>query len=143
METLSQLRIVAQWVFIAAVGAAALRFGVVAWDAAAVEEFVPRVRERKPSALPEDIPTNAAEGAQEAPAQPVGTDERVRVMLSVSYSRGPATVFINGQPMGATAFVGEFTCQSGEELTIRIQPERGAAIEGVRACEAGFITIAQ
>ncbi|MDD9933451.1 MAG: hypothetical protein OXT09_07610 [Myxococcales bacterium] len=142
---IGQVRQGALWVLIALLGAAVGRFGWVAITT--VDEERP-IRDRVPT-LGVDEAKNilekkkAGEADDDAPVVAEPVDEMVRVMVSVSYSGGPATVSINDQPMGEAAYVGEFACKVGEELRIRIDPKKGPPIEGVRACKAGFIVVAE
>ena len=138
-EQIQRLRIGAQWLTLLLGAALIARFG---WIAVSTVSGTPSPGPERPRVrAPEPSPTQ--EPAPELPPDQPPDDTKVRVMLSVSYSKGPASVYVNGQPMGQAAFVGEFYCERGDELTIRIEPTRGAPIEGVRACVPGFIVVSE
>jgi hypothetical protein len=92
----------------------------------------------RPPVLDFAAPTSAA-GA--APPAPPG--DLITVVLSVSHGNRRSEVFLDDSPLGHTVYVGQVPCRRGSDVTVRIQPKRGPAIEHLRRCDGSDIAISE
>jgi hypothetical protein len=88
-------------------------------------------------ARPRRVETTAA---AEQPAVPDPGD-RIEVMLSITAGGNRSDVFVDGAPVGQTAFVGQVGCHRGAALKIRIVPRRGEPLERTRICTGEMIFV--
>ena len=78
-------------------------------------------------------------GAPAPPPEPTG--ELITVVLTVSHGNHRSEVFLDDSPLGHTVFVGQAPCRKGSDVTIRIKPKRGSAIDHVERCDGSDIVI--
>jgi hypothetical protein len=149
MRALQMTFAMAQWLFAASVLVAAARFVWVAADAdaetgAGAGSSKAAQGSESAAADPALDTEPASKPHRKKEARDNGAEpavEMVRVMLSARHSQGRSPVYVNDALVGYTTFMADFSCQSGEPLTVRIVPARGPAIERTTTCTAPTLSI--
>jgi len=63
----------------------------------------------------------------------------VRLSLGVSYGPSRSDVYVNGQRVGQSPFLGDASCKGGENLRIEVVPPKGPPLTYVRPCYPGAV----
>ncbi|NUO52541.1 MAG: hypothetical protein HOV80_27150 [Polyangiaceae bacterium] len=123
----------------AVVGAlAAGRFAFVAVDAALAMEAPPTAPAAQPASSGRQRAPSSAEpprAASAAPAAAPGAPIQVQLLVNVGNER--AEVFVDGNKVGSSPFVGTISCKSGAKVEIEVVITKGVVYGYERTCEPG------
>jgi hypothetical protein len=124
---------IGQWPFAVLVTVLAVRFALVSMEtgAASDEQTKQGPRKAAPSARPL-IPIPAPSSSSRA---------LLRTLLSVRHGDQRSEVYVNGEAVGNTPYVGDLSCRAGEPVKIEVLPRKGAVIERTATCRGKSIDV--
>ena len=135
----------AQLITAALMAVVALRFAFVTFTAimGASIETLPVDAASLPgaSASVSFAPRAAPEPNSRAVSTPRGPSPSRRVMLMISVGDDRAEVYVNGQLLGRSPYVGDFSCKPGEPLRIEVVPEKRVIKRFTRTCQGDAVRI--
>jgi len=82
------------------------------------------------------VPAGSSAGSAPAPG---GRSFRISLVVSAGPPR--SEVYVNGQLVGHTPFLGDMACKAALPIRIEIVPEQGAPLTYLRECRGGTIEI--